>query len=476
MAVSDAPRAQADLDKCVHCGLCLNACPTYRELHVEMDSPRGRIYQMVAGGRAARPSRESYQEHIDLCLACRGCETACPSGVEYGRLVEAARADIETAYAASAGHARCCATWCSSTCCPAARAAPGRRRGDATSIRRSGLQKLRAALARASSRLDRSRRAWRRRSSYRNMGRVFPAQGERKISRRVSLRLHREHLLRAPERSHRARAASQRLRGDDSRRPNLLRSSARSRRTARCRAPPGAAEYRRAGRTAASTRSSPTPAAADRRSRNTTSCWSTTRIRERAQPLRRADEGCERVSGVHRAESAHGRSPRHGDLSGFLPSGARPEDPLRSAPIAATRSRPDAQGNAPVGSRAAAAPESTTSSTPICRWRCSKRKWQRSTPPARSASSPRIPAACCSFARESNVGAAASACPTWSRFWTKPIRWLTALREKKEHPPLPSVAARRALNSTVADSEPRLEEAVNFHFPQPATPRQSSQL
>src|SRR5580700_2785364 len=91
--VSDAPK-QADLDKCVHCGLCLNACPTYRELHVEMDSPRGRIYQMVQVAAGA-PITESYREHIDLCLACRACETACPSGVKYGRLVEAARADIE---------------------------------------------------------------------------------------------------------------------------------------------------------------------------------------------------------------------------------------------------------------------------------------------------------------------------------------------------------------------------------------------
>src|SRR3984957_4365073 len=89
----DQPQ-RADLDRCVHCGLCLNACPTYRELGVEMDSPRGRIYQMVQVANGA-PITEAYQEHIDLCLACRGCETACPSGVEYGRLVEAARADIE---------------------------------------------------------------------------------------------------------------------------------------------------------------------------------------------------------------------------------------------------------------------------------------------------------------------------------------------------------------------------------------------
>jgi glycolate oxidase iron-sulfur subunit len=98
MAVSEkatiAPQ-QFDLDRCVHCGLCLNACPTYRDLGLEMDSPRGRVYQM-AQVAAGAPITESYIGHIDLCLACRGCETACPSGVPYGRMVEAARAEIET--------------------------------------------------------------------------------------------------------------------------------------------------------------------------------------------------------------------------------------------------------------------------------------------------------------------------------------------------------------------------------------------
>jgi glycolate oxidase iron-sulfur subunit len=85
---------QFDLDRCVHCGLCLNACPTYRELGLEMDSPRGRVYQMVQVASGA-PITPSYVEHIDLCLACRGCESACPSGVPYGRMVEDARAEIE---------------------------------------------------------------------------------------------------------------------------------------------------------------------------------------------------------------------------------------------------------------------------------------------------------------------------------------------------------------------------------------------
>jgi glycolate oxidase iron-sulfur subunit len=90
----DAPAA-ADLDRCVHCGLCLNACPTYRDLGVEMDSPRGRIYQMMEVATGEQEMHPAYVRHMDLCLGCRGCESACPSGVPYGRLIEAARAEME---------------------------------------------------------------------------------------------------------------------------------------------------------------------------------------------------------------------------------------------------------------------------------------------------------------------------------------------------------------------------------------------
>jgi len=86
------------LSKCVHCGLCLNHCPTYRVLGMEMDSPRGRIYQLVQVNDGQLAIGDSLALHIDRCLGCLACETACPSGVQYGRIVERARAQIETHY------------------------------------------------------------------------------------------------------------------------------------------------------------------------------------------------------------------------------------------------------------------------------------------------------------------------------------------------------------------------------------------
>jgi glycolate oxidase iron-sulfur subunit len=93
-------REAAGLDACVHCGFCLSACPTYLALEDENDSPRGRLVLMRAllDGELALSDSDA-GEHLDRCLGCRGCETACPSGVPYGKLLEAARATMAEARA-----------------------------------------------------------------------------------------------------------------------------------------------------------------------------------------------------------------------------------------------------------------------------------------------------------------------------------------------------------------------------------------
>lgn len=83
-----------ELYQCVHCGLCLNQCPTYRALQLEPESPRGRIHLVKAAAEGRIDLTERFKDHLYLCLLCRACESACPSGVQYGHIAEAARAQL----------------------------------------------------------------------------------------------------------------------------------------------------------------------------------------------------------------------------------------------------------------------------------------------------------------------------------------------------------------------------------------------
>ena len=94
-AAQPIPRlAIPELDKCIQCGFCLQHCPTYRILGVETESPRGRIHLVEAAAQGRIPIDARFEEHMYVCLGCRACETACPSGVKFGTIIEAARAEI----------------------------------------------------------------------------------------------------------------------------------------------------------------------------------------------------------------------------------------------------------------------------------------------------------------------------------------------------------------------------------------------
>jgi glycolate oxidase iron-sulfur subunit len=90
-AVAPSP---ADLSQCVHCGLCLPNCPTYLLTGYEAESPRGRIHLIAALNEGRVTANDAYRHHLELCLVCRNCESVCPSGVHFGRIMEAGRAQL----------------------------------------------------------------------------------------------------------------------------------------------------------------------------------------------------------------------------------------------------------------------------------------------------------------------------------------------------------------------------------------------
>jgi glycolate oxidase iron-sulfur subunit len=168
--------------KCVHCGLCLDQCPTYRVLGTEMDSPRGRIYQIVQVDEGRLALSDSFVTHIDRCLGCLNCQTACPSGVAYGSLLERARAQIAENYRRPR-----LATWLRKHFYADILPSFGRLAWHARWMRfyqRSGVQ----ALARAAgilkllgmSELDALSPRIDSKFSFSDLGRVFPAKGERR--------------------------------------------------------------------------------------------------------------------------------------------------------------------------------------------------------------------------------------------------------------------------------------------------------
>ena len=89
------PPSSELLGDCVHCGFCLPTCPTYQLWGEEMDSPRGRIYLMDMASKGEIELAGALHEHIDACLGCMACVTACPSGVQYDRLIERTRPQLE---------------------------------------------------------------------------------------------------------------------------------------------------------------------------------------------------------------------------------------------------------------------------------------------------------------------------------------------------------------------------------------------
>ena len=95
------PPLYEEIMRCTHCGMCLNQCPTYRVLGLEMESPRGRLYQMRSVHEGRAEVTFDFATHMYVCLACRACETACPATVRFGSLVEAARAQVEAVNAAN---------------------------------------------------------------------------------------------------------------------------------------------------------------------------------------------------------------------------------------------------------------------------------------------------------------------------------------------------------------------------------------
>src|SRR5262249_3403827 len=227
------------VNQCVHCGLCLAYCPTFSELGTEMDSPRGRIFTIKSLAEGRMTLGDSAVRHLSLCLDCRACETVCPAGVPYGRLIEAAKAEIE--HARPGGLGRRLFRWLNFGLLLGHPRLLGLAASGARLYQASGLQRLvrKSGLVRL---LPGTLPAWAPRPAGARESRTERAASRDGCNGRAAsacrdadwMRAVRD--LRRPQSRDRARARQERFRGRRARGAGMLRRAQRPRRRSRARA------------------------------------------------------------------------------------------------------------------------------------------------------------------------------------------------------------------------------------------------
>ena len=212
------------IDDCVHCGFCLPTCPTYTLWGEEMDSPRGRIVLMKEGLREGASCRTPMVTHFDRCLGCMACVTACPSGVQYDKLIEDTRAQIERNHRAPAGERLYAARDLRALPAPgpAARAGAVARAGPALGCRGSRAPARRCRPPAAARAARAGARAVVRDAAAR-LPELTPARGEQRGTRRLPPGLRPARLLPRRQRRDGAGAGRGGLRGVRAARAALLR-------------------------------------------------------------------------------------------------------------------------------------------------------------------------------------------------------------------------------------------------------------
>ena len=308
------PQFKALVNQCIHCGLCLQACPTYDVFGTEMDAPRGRIALMRAASEGRIAPEEfgaTFSRHINLCLSCLSCQTACPSGVKYAQADRDHQGRARTASQAGRGRAPRALGRAQADDAPRG---PAEGRWPACS--RSTRQRACRSVVRRLRFLPRPLEAAEAilpadlQPKYRDYSRPAPAMGEKRGEVAFFIGCIQEAFLNVRQRGDDPRAAAQRLRGSLPGRPDLLRRGPaphRRRRRWRGSWPAGTST-----RSSATTSSSTTRAAAARRSRTSTrTCSATIPVyAEKARVFGRQGQGHQRVPARQPARACRPASSR----------------------------------------------------------------------------------------------------------------------------------------------------------------------